>query len=352
MSAEQEAARQDAYRGAQQDLVVRGAGFLSVVGGLTVLALLPFYPPTRHLGSAGWILTAVLSVVAVALGGLDLFRLKPQPSTRLVYLSSFSGIVQLAFLQWLAGGGHAPYVQLLLLPTLGAGTSQSPRRCGVIAVVALAAAFSPALYSHIDVGATATEFAMVAVMSLMTAVVVSSTRVHRARLMDVGEHAQLLAHVDPLTGLPNRRAFDEALQLASEECESGTPISLVLCDVDSFKEINDAFGHDAGDELLRLIADALSDTVRKPDAAFRWAGDEFAVLLRGSDESGATLVAARIRESVSSRCWRPDGASISLCTGVGELRPGVAAREVFVKADQELLRCKLERVQPGGRLAV
>ena len=332
-----------AYRGAQHDLVIRGTGALSVIGALAVLALLPFYPPTHHIGWLGWALAIPLSVLSIGLGGLNL-TLKLRPGMETIYASSYTGIAQLAFLQWLAGGGRAPYIELLLLPTLGAGTSQPVRRAGLVALASLAGALSQLLYGPIDVGVTLVEFSTVAVMTVMTAAVLSSTRTHRARLKDANDQATVLAHLDPLTQLPNRRAFDEAFLRAVDGCRQGGAFSLILCDVDAFKEINDTFGHEAGDELLRAIGEVISEAVRKPDAAFRWAGDEFAVILRDSDEAGAGLVAHRIRQAVASQCQRPDGIPVTIGTGIAQLHPHMRPKEVFMAADRSLFSQKSERL--------
>ncbi len=330
------------YSGAQYDLVVQGAGFLSIVGAVTVMALLPFYPPTAQIGWIGWAIVVPASIAAAVLGALSV-TLKHRPGMASINNGAFTGIAQVTLLLWLADGS-APYVQLLLLSTIGAAFSQAVSRCVIVLVLAALAALSPLLYSNIDVAMTLTELALLSVMTVMTATVIASTREHRERLKAAREHANVLAHVDPLTGMANRRAFDETLALAVESSKiDGTSISLLLCDVDSFKQINDTFGHAAGDEVLQAIAHALGDAVRRPDAAFRWAGDEFAVILCDSDTVGATRVAARLREAVRRQCRRPDGRQITIGTGVAELSSHMSAEEVLVEADRALFLHKTQR---------
>ena len=233
--------------------------------------------------------------------------------------------------------------------TLGSAGSQSARRCLWVLLAACSAALSPLLYSSIDVAATATEFSLLSIMTLMMATVIASTRAHRARLMDASEFANELAHIDPLTGMPNRRAFDETLAHSIESSRlGGTPMSLLLCDVDSFKHVNDAFGHKAGDEVLESIARALSDAVRGPDAAFRWAGDEFAVILSNTGELGATRMAARLRDAVRVHCARASGCVITIGTGVAQLRDGMTAEELLDQADRALLAHKVHRSHALG----
>jgi diguanylate cyclase (GGDEF)-like protein len=339
---------QDPYRGAQPDLIFRGSGFLSIVGAVTSLTLMLFYPPTAAIGAAGWALAAPTSILSIVLGVLSVTD-RHRPSITSVHVSSFIGIVQIALVEWLAGGGKAPYVQLLMLPMLGSGVGQPVWRCAQVAIVASAAALSPLLYGGIDALATVTEFSLLSVMTVMTAIVISSTRAHRARLEDAGEYANVLAHIDPLTSLPNRRAFDEALVHALESSKlDGTPFSLLLCDVNSFKQINDTFGHTAGDQVLRSIAHALGDAVRRPDAGFRWGGDEFAVILRDTDEVGASRVCTRIREAVARQCRRPDGSAVTIGTGVAALNPGMSMDEVLIEADRALFSQKERRSHLRG----
>lgn len=335
------------YRGAQFDLVVRGSGFLSIVGAGTSLILMGFFPPTAQIGAFGWI---AVPLALLSIGrGISHVTLRQRPSMAAIRAFAYIGIAQIALMQWLAGGGHAPYIELLMLPMLGTAAGQSPSRSGFVALLASVAAFSPALYGSIDVLATATQFTLLSMMAVMEAVVLSSTREHRARLEDAGEQANVLAHADALTGMPNRRAFDEALELAFESIEQhGSPVSLLLCDVDSFKQINDTFGHAAGDRVLQSIASTLTGAMRRPDTAFRWAGDEFAVILRDSDEASARRVAGRLRKAVAKNCRRPDGAKITLGTGVAELRPGMGVELVLVEADRALFSQKARRTQMRG----
>lgn len=108
-----------------------------------------------------------------------------------------------------------------------------------------------------------------------------------------------LALVDGLTNLGNRRSFDRDLQRALDDAKtSGEPLSLVMIDVDHFKLFNDTHGHVEGDQVLRTVAQALTDSVRPEDQAYRYGGEEFAVVLRDADVETALAVAERIRQQV------------------------------------------------------
>jgi diguanylate cyclase (GGDEF)-like protein len=104
--------------------------------------------------------------------------------------------------------------------------------------------------------------------------------------------AERRARTDVLTGLPNRRALDDMLKLMlAQATRTGVPLSIVLADVDQFKEANDTFGHDRGDELLSTVADAFARSVRASDLVARLGGDEFVVVLPATDLEGARNVA-------------------------------------------------------------
>lgn len=111
------------------------------------------------------------------------------------------------------------------------------------------------------------------------------------------------ARTDPLTGLPNRRAFDVEFQEAWQSAERyGYPLALLVMDLRRFKEVNDRYGHAAGDEVLVRIARALSASTRNGDRAYRWGGDEFAVLLPHTALSGAVRAAERYAQAIEKVC--------------------------------------------------
>ncbi len=109
------------------------------------------------------------------------------------------------------------------------------------------------------------------------------------------------ARTDELTGLGNRRAFNEqAEQDVARALRYGEPLALLILDLSGFKRVNDRLGHAAGDDALRAVADALRATARVGDRLFRWGGDEFAVLLSHADALAARLAASRIAEAIAS----------------------------------------------------
>src|SRR5215469_3137481 len=109
------------------------------------------------------------------------------------------------------------------------------------------------------------------------------------------------ARTDTLTGLPNRRSFNEDLARRFDQWHRhNIPLSLLMVDVDSFKRFNDEHGHQTGDEVLRAIAHMLNKTLRQMDLAARFGGEEFAILLPGTNLHSATTVAERVRAAIAS----------------------------------------------------
>src|SRR2546421_3768660 len=99
----------DPYRGAQHDVAIRVTGLLWMVGAAAMAAFSPFYPPTAQIGPIGWAVFAFLIALSLVFGYLAL-TLRFRPSWNQLYASSFNAIGQIAFQQWFAGGGHAPYI--------------------------------------------------------------------------------------------------------------------------------------------------------------------------------------------------------------------------------------------------
>ena len=152
--------------------------------------------------------------------------------------------------------------------------------------------------------------------------------------------ARQLADLDALTGLHNRRFFHETL---ARECARAhryeRKLSLIVFDLDDFKEVNDRIGHLAGDAALAEAAERVRDVVRTADIACRVGGDEFAVILPESSLEDADQLYRRIQNSVSSRPLGQAG-KLHLSAGVGELRPEDDPVSFFQRADEALYRAK------------
>ena len=151
---------------------------------------------------------------------------------------------------------------------------------------------------------------------------------------------------DPLTNIANRKAFDDAMQAATDQVNKGAEdVSLLLCDIDLFKKFNDTWGHQTGDQVLRLVAACLSENVKGRDLAARYGGEEFAVLLRGTALDAATRVAEQIRASVETKklVKKSTGevlGTITISIGVAHFSKGEAAEAVIRRADACLYGAK------------
>ncbi len=143
------------------------------------------------------------------------------------------------------------------------------------------------------------------------------------------------ALVDSLTGLANRRLCTAALEKELARAERfQEPLTLVLADIDDFKRINDRWGHPTGDEVLKDFAEHLRESVREIDLAGRWGGEEFALLLPGTDLEGGRQLAERIREALAThRLVAPDGDEIEVSASFGVASfPAVSGQNQLVAA--------------------
>lgn len=161
---------------------------------------------------------------------------------------------------------------------------------------------------------------------------------------------QRLASVDSLTQIANRRCFDEYfhgawIRLAQEQL----PLSLILCDIDFFKAYNDTYGHQAGDECLRQVADSIRQAAKRPDdLVARYGGEEFALILPNTDLEAAVRVAEAIRGEVRVLSIAHAGSKVSkfvtLSSGVASVIPSWTSskEQLIANADTALYKAKLE----------
>jgi diguanylate cyclase (GGDEF)-like protein len=158
------------------------------------------------------------------------------------------------------------------------------------------------------------------------------------------EQILALADTDDLTGIWNKRYFRRQLPQEIERSRVyGLPLSLLMFDIDDFKDINDTFGHTAGDVVLSELCGAVRETLRPPDLFARFGGDEFAIILPHTDLAGAVAVADRIMRKVTMLTIPTDEEGAiqpAISMGVTDYRPGETAAELTRRADERLYLSK------------
>ncbi len=152
-----------------------------------------------------------------------------------------------------------------------------------------------------------------------------------------------LARTDELTGLANRRRFNEKLE---EEVYSsrrhGFPLSIIMADIDWFKQVNDEYGHETGDRVLKVFADTMNKITRSEDSPARWGGEEFIVLLPHCSADEAFTVAERMRTGFEEARVEGVKSSLSSSFGIAELKSNETRDRFISRADEALYRAKQE----------
>jgi len=165
------------------------------------------------------------------------------------------------------------------------------------------------------------------------------TRHLQERLRD----EQRISMVDGLTQIPNRSACDRRLVEEFKRWQRfGTQTSIVIWDIDLFKQVNDTYGHRAGDKVLRIVAEKLNAQIRQTDFLARYGGEEFVLILAGTPPVNAILVAEKLRASIAELGFHFKGqkVQVTLSCGVTDLRSGDLLEEAFERADKALYAAK------------
>ena len=148
---------------------------------------------------------------------------------------------------------------------------------------------------------------------------------------------------DTLTGVQSRLAYDEQIEQEIARWERyGSPFSYAILDIDHFKNINDQYGHSAGDNVLKIIANMMSQQIRKSDFIFRIGGEEFVLLLTNTDVSQAGVLVEKLRKAVKARefSFNQERVTLSLSAGLTETWDGDSVKSIYERADAALYRAK------------
>lgn len=221
---------------------------------------------------------------------------------------------------------------------------------GTLSVVAAGERFLPSpdiaiavpLITHGNVVGVLTAWAVTRVPQTSITALETLAPYAAAQLASAKELVQMrtLAERDGLTGLHNRRAFDQHLNAETARFDRyRRPYALVMMDIDHFKKINDQYGHDAGDSVLRDVARCITTSLRDVDVAARFGGEEFALLLPETDKSHAVVIAERIRARVEAARfeWRGAVIPVTLSAGIAAIPEHDARPEDIVREADQLL---------------
>jgi len=158
--------------------------------------------------------------------------------------------------------------------------------------------------------------------------------------------AEQHSNTDALTGLANRRSLEAFLRGAQMSAmETGTPLSILMIDIDHFKKFNDTFGHQVGDQVLRLVGRVLQENVRDCDLAARYGGEELMAILPGAPLNACAEAAERIRRRISEarltrRTTGEELTSVTVSIGVAQFRMGESADRMIERCDRALYQAK------------
>jgi diguanylate cyclase (GGDEF)-like protein len=296
----------------------------------------------------------VLGLLAAFAAAIVLFRARffPRRTRTRLLIESWSMLIFITGVLWFTGKSSSPLLNLYLLPiilsALTLGRLVTLLQVAAIAVChILLAAATPGLdvlslvYASRAVGQLA-PFLLVAYL----------TTTLSADITEARERIESLAQTDSLTGLFNLRMFNEVWQREHAKCESerGT-YALLLVDMDRLKDINDSFGHEAGNSAIMLVAQCLQRSIRGTDTAARFGGDEFTVLLPGASPEIAEAVVKRVRHNVYKTTLDLRSRMIRCSVSIGVVsypKDGRDTRELLSMADRRMYRDKELRRTPGA----
>ena len=324
----------------------RAPDWISLVGGngaLIVAILLIYFATARALGVKPRFRRLSIAAAVVAIGGLAWFDYGQPNLLVRVFLSSGVHVLYAVFTaavlfgyrerpEELRASGWSMRSQTHAVGWLQIGNVVNH---GVRCVLSLL--FPPVSYVHMDlIQAGFTYVNMLLNVAACCGIIWIALSLQRRGL----QHA---ARTDSLTGLLNRRALEEILaDELRNRVGAQDSIAVLLLDIDHFKAVNDAWGHPAGDEVIRRVAATLRHSMRPWDTMCRLGGEEFVALINDADLSHSEKIAARLRADVAALTGLPGGMRLTVSVGVVGSRPGESAEELLSRCDAALYQSKRE----------
>jgi diguanylate cyclase (GGDEF)-like protein len=246
-----------------------------------------------------WPVIGLLAAFALAIVGFRGRRFLPGRSRSKLLIESWSMVIFITCVLWFTGKGGSPLFNLYLLPIiLSALTLGRVITLLQVAVIALCHFLLAVTTPGLDVISLFYASQLVGQVAPFLLVAYLTTTLS-ADITEARERIENLAQNDSLTGLYNVRMFNELWQREHTACERNRGVyALLMIDMDKLKDINDVFGHEAGNSAITLVAECLQRSIRTTDHAARFGGDEFAVLLPGASPEVADAVIKRVRHNV------------------------------------------------------
>ncbi|TDT43339.1 diguanylate cyclase (GGDEF)-like protein [Halospina denitrificans] len=240
-----------------------------------------------------------------------------------------------------AGNSRTVFVWILIIPIIA--HFLHGRQLGLLLSLAfLASAWAVYYLNFLDL--TLLGFTDMANVVASSVVLTGLIHVYEYSREKAEDRLGKLAATDSLTGLPNRKRLREVLDRTLSEAErTGAGFCLLGMDLDHFKNVNDQYGHDAGDQALRQVSDLLRTRLRRTDTAARWGGEEFFVLLPGTSSKGALQIAEAVRADLAETPIRVGGERLKVTVSIGISEypaDGREVRELLVCADRRLYEAK------------
>ena len=307
---------------------------------------------SRALSNDVWPVLGLLTAFALAIVAFRARRFFPGRTYPKLLTESWSMVIFVTGVLWFSGRAESPLLNLYLLPiilsALTLGRLVTLLQVAVVAICHwLLAAATPGLdvmslfYASQAVGQLA-PFLLVAYLTTTLSADVTEAR----------ERIENLAQTDALTGLYNLRMFNEVWRREHDAAERGRGVyALLMIDMDKLKDINDTFGHEAGNSAITLVAQCLQRSIRGTDYAARFGGDEFAVLLPGASPEIAEAVVKRVRHNVYKTTLDLRSRMIRCSVSIGVVnypKDSRDARELLSIADRKMYRDKELRRAPGS----
>ena len=305
-----------------------------------------FVDPAHY--SSAFVVRAIGAAIVVATGFFQKLpgksRWMPLMSKIRLVIAVAASVIAAGMLDSGYGYGVAGLVVIILTGPYVAIDSRDLLRTNLLILAALVPVMFVVDVERFDVIGTAV-FALLAagVSTLLGRLLEASNR--RAYALDLELHHD--ARTDALTGLANRRGMEERGTIELKRARRAqTPVSVILCDLDHFKKVNDRYGHEAGDTVLGRAATVLLGALRQTDALGRWGGEEFIAVLPATDARGAAGVAERMRSFIADATFDALPGGITISVGAATL-PVVddltsAWDDLVKEADQHLYQAKSE----------